>query len=94
MINNLPFLHPFFKRSVPFLRYIINPTPDSILRNGELNLIHLNELKAIVQRSCMENMELPDRFTSTALGSPSGKVCEKFKLFEIVANLSQLLSDS
>ena len=32
---------------------------------------------------CTENTELPDRFTSTALGSPSGTVSEKFKLFEI-----------
>ena len=66
----------------------------SIFRSWELNLIHPNDLTAIVQRSSMENTKLSDRFTSTALGRPSGTVYEKFKLFEIVANLSELLSDS
>ena len=36
----------------------------SICRNRELNLVHLNNLKAIVPRSCTENTELPDRFMS------------------------------
>ena len=41
----------------------------------------------------MQNTELPDRFTSTVLVNPSGTVFEKFKLFEIVTNLSRFLSD-
>ena len=44
----------------------------SVVRNRELNLIHLNNHKAIVQASCMENMQLPDKFMSTALRGPSG----------------------
>ena len=65
----------------------------SIFRTWELNLIHLNDLKDIVQRSCTENTEHPDRFMCTALGNPLGAVVEKYKLFENVTNLSRFLSD-
>ena len=58
-----------------------------------MNPIHLDDLKTIIQRSCMENTELPDRFGGTALSSPSGTVYETFKLFEIVIKLSQFLSE-
>ena len=59
-----------------------------IFRNWEQNPNHHNELKAVLQRSCTENS-----FTRKALVNPSGTVYQKFKLFEIVANLSQFLSD-
>ena len=58
-----------------------------------MNLFNQNDFKAIVQTSYTENMELSDRFTIKALGSPSGTVYDNFKLFEIIANLSQSLSD-
>ena len=52
----------------------------SIFRNWELNLIHLNDHKAIVHISCTGNTETSDRFTSTAVGSPSRIEYKNFKL--------------
>ena len=72
-----------------FLQYIVNLAHDPpIYWDQEMSLCNQNYLKSIVQRSCTENMEYPDDFVSTPLGSPSGTVYNKFKLFEIVANLS------
>ena len=39
--------------------------------------MHVNDLVAIVKRAWTENMELPNKFTGTALKSPSGTVYEK-----------------
>ena len=57
-----------------------------------MNLFNQNDLKGIVKTSRTENTELPDRFTISALKSPSGTVYENVKPFEIT-NLSRSLSD-
>ena len=46
----------------------------------EWYLLHLNDLKAIVNLSYMKNMVLPNGFTITALWNPSGIPYEDFKL--------------
>ena len=62
---------------VLFLRYIIILSRLAVLVNQKLNLVHLNDLKVITQRSCTENTELLNRFTT--LVNPSGTL-GKFKL--------------
>ena len=69
--------------------YCIPYSQFSSFRYQKLNLLlHLNDLKAIVNLSCKEKTVLPDGFTVTALGSSLGTVYENFKLFEILSQTS------
>ena len=47
-----------------------------------MNVIHLQDVKAIVYTTCMENIVLYDTFMTTGLGSPFGTVYENFKRFD------------
>ena len=42
----------------------------------------------------MENTELANKFMSTAFWSPLGTVHEKFKMFEIVSNIFEIVMTS
>ena len=50
-----------------------------------MNLIHCNDLKTIVNLSCMGNIVPPNGFTIIALGSPSEQLTRITNCLEIIA---------